>query len=75
MPVPGPNELALYSGTWDCARKTVTKEGIRGLYKGIYIYAIHVERLSHHNIFLKHQRYFSIYLILYKNFETTVIHL
>jgi len=39
MPIPGPNELPLYSGTWDCAKKTVTKEGIRGLYKGIYIYA------------------------------------
>ncbi|XP_011694708.1 PREDICTED: congested-like trachea protein [Wasmannia auropunctata] len=35
MPVPGPNELPLYSGTWDCAKKTVTKEGIRGLYKGM----------------------------------------
>lgn len=40
MPIPGPNQLPLYSGTWDCAKKTVTKEGIRGLYKGIYIYVV-----------------------------------
>lgn len=38
MPVPRPNELPLYSGTWDCAKKTISKEGIRGLYKGIFIY-------------------------------------
>ncbi|XP_076680660.1 carnitine/acylcarnitine carrier protein colt, mitochondrial isoform X1 [Andrena cerasifolii] len=35
MPVVGPNVVPLYSGTIDCARKTVTKEGIRGLYKGM----------------------------------------
>ncbi|XP_032690069.1 congested-like trachea protein isoform X1 [Odontomachus brunneus] len=35
MTVPGPNELPLYSGTWDCAKKTVSKEGVRGLYKGM----------------------------------------
>ncbi|XP_066601610.1 mitochondrial carnitine/acylcarnitine carrier protein [Prorops nasuta] len=35
MPVPGPNELALYKGTWDCAKKTVAKEGLSGLYKGM----------------------------------------
>ncbi|XP_015602307.1 congested-like trachea protein [Cephus cinctus] len=31
----GPNEQPLYSGTWDCAKKTIAKEGIRGLYKGM----------------------------------------
>ncbi|XP_014488427.1 PREDICTED: mitochondrial carnitine/acylcarnitine carrier protein [Dinoponera quadriceps] len=35
MPVSAPNELPLYSGTWDCAKKTISKEGIRGLYKGM----------------------------------------
>jgi len=45
MPVPGPNELPLYTGTWDCAKKTITKEGIRGLYKGIYICTEHHEHL------------------------------
>ncbi|CAL7933433.1 unnamed protein product [Xylocopa violacea] len=35
MPVPGPNETLLYSGTIDCAKKTIAKEGIRGLYKGM----------------------------------------
>ena len=35
MPVVGPNVVPLYSGTIDCARKTVAKEGIRGLYKGM----------------------------------------
>lgn len=24
----------LYAGTWDCAKKTVTREGVTGLYKG-----------------------------------------
>ncbi|XP_012268669.1 congested-like trachea protein [Athalia rosae] len=35
MPKSLPNELPLYSGTWDCAKKTVSKEGFRGLYKGM----------------------------------------
>ncbi|KAK1129924.1 hypothetical protein K0M31_019621 [Melipona bicolor] len=35
MPVPGPNETVLYNGTIDCARKTIVKEGVRGLYKGM----------------------------------------
>ncbi|XP_012277169.1 mitochondrial carnitine/acylcarnitine carrier protein [Orussus abietinus] len=35
MPKVGPKENPLYSGTWDCAKKTVTTEGIRGLYKGM----------------------------------------
>ncbi|XP_015178963.1 PREDICTED: congested-like trachea protein [Polistes dominula] len=35
MPLAGPNEKPLYTGTFDCAKKTVTKEGIRGLYKGM----------------------------------------
>ncbi len=36
MPHVGPGETPLYSGTFDCARKTVTKEGFRGLYKGMF---------------------------------------
>lgn len=35
MPVPGPGETALYKGTWDCAKKTIAKEGVLGLYKGM----------------------------------------
>jgi len=35
MPIPKPGEQALYAGTWDCMKKTVTKEGVRGLYKGM----------------------------------------
>lgn len=35
MAVPGPAEEALYSGTLDCAKKTIVKEGITGLYKGL----------------------------------------
>ncbi|XP_078034192.1 carnitine/acylcarnitine carrier protein colt, mitochondrial isoform X1 [Augochlora pura] len=35
MPVPGPNGIALYSGTLDCAKKTIAREGVRGLYKGM----------------------------------------
>ncbi|XP_015117777.1 congested-like trachea protein [Diachasma alloeum] len=34
-PKPAPGESPLYKGTWDCATKTVTKEGLRGLYKGM----------------------------------------
>lgn len=35
MPVPGPNQTLLYNGTIDCAKKTIAREGIRGLYKGM----------------------------------------
>ncbi|XP_046406831.1 mitochondrial carnitine/acylcarnitine carrier protein-like [Ischnura elegans] len=35
MPKPTPGNPPLYTGTWDCAKKTVQKEGIRGLYKGM----------------------------------------
>ncbi|GBP22444.1 Congested-like trachea protein [Eumeta japonica] len=35
MPLPIPGEPALYTGTWDCFKKTVHKEGFRGLYKGM----------------------------------------
>ncbi|XP_063980722.1 congested-like trachea protein [Diachasmimorpha longicaudata] len=34
-PKPAPGESPLYKGTWDCAKKTVSKEGLRGLYKGM----------------------------------------
>lgn len=30
-----PGQSPLYSGAWDCAKKTVAKEGVRGLYKGM----------------------------------------
>ncbi|XP_047350864.1 mitochondrial carnitine/acylcarnitine carrier protein isoform X1 [Vespa velutina] len=35
MALTGPNEKPLYIGTLDCAKKTIAKEGIRGLYKGM----------------------------------------
>lgn len=35
MPLPKPGETPLYSGTFDCFRKTIQKEGFRGLYKGM----------------------------------------
>ncbi|XP_011494472.1 PREDICTED: congested-like trachea protein isoform X1 [Ceratosolen solmsi marchali] len=35
MPFVGFNEIPLYAGTWDCAKKTVSKEGFRGFYKGM----------------------------------------
>lgn len=34
MPNPLPGQSPLYVGTWDCALKTVQKEGFKGLYKG-----------------------------------------
>lgn len=35
MPLPQAGQVALYGGTWDCFRKTIQKEGFRGLYKGM----------------------------------------
>jgi len=35
MPIPKAGEIPLYAGTWDCMKKTVTKEGVKGLYKGM----------------------------------------
>lgn len=35
MPRPAPGQAPLYSGTFDCAAKTIKKEGVRGLYKGM----------------------------------------
>ncbi|XP_070394706.1 mitochondrial carnitine/acylcarnitine carrier protein-like isoform X2 [Dermacentor albipictus] len=35
MPKPGPGESPRYTGTFDCAKKTVVKEGFLGLYKGM----------------------------------------
>lgn len=35
MPLPAPGQSPLFTGTWDCAKKTVQKEGFRGLYKGM----------------------------------------
>ncbi|XP_033214366.1 congested-like trachea protein [Belonocnema kinseyi] len=35
MPRPGLNESPLYKGTLDCAKKTISKEGFTGLYKGM----------------------------------------
>lgn len=35
MPKPAPGEAPLYTGTWDCAKKTLQLEGVRGLYKGM----------------------------------------
>ncbi|PVD25199.1 hypothetical protein C0Q70_15697 [Pomacea canaliculata] len=35
MPKPLPGQAPLYSGTFDCAKQTIVKEGFRGLYKGM----------------------------------------
>lgn len=35
MPVPEPGQSYLYKGTWDCAKKTVQREGFFGLYRGM----------------------------------------
>lgn len=35
QPKPQPGQRPFYTGTWDCATKTVAKEGFTGLYKGM----------------------------------------
>lgn len=35
MPIPKVGEVALYGGTFDCMRKTLTNEGFKGFYKGM----------------------------------------
>jgi solute carrier family 25 carnitine/acylcarnitine transporter 20/29 len=35
MPKPVQGQLPLYNGTFDCAKKTVVREGVKGLYKGM----------------------------------------
>ncbi|MFT7810875.1 mitochondrial carnitine/acylcarnitine carrier protein [Arapaima gigas] len=35
QPKPSPGQPPLYSGTFDCFRKTLLREGVRGLYKGM----------------------------------------
>lgn len=35
MPKPAPGQSPLYKGTLDCAMKTIRKEGVLGLYKGM----------------------------------------
>lgn len=34
MPKPAHSEPPIYTGTFDCAKKTFTREGARGFYKG-----------------------------------------
>lgn len=35
MPTPAPGQPPLFTGTVDCFKKTLTNEGVRGLYKGM----------------------------------------
>lgn len=35
MPKPEPGQAPMYSGSLDCARKTIARDGFRGLYKGM----------------------------------------
>jgi len=35
MPKPQPGQVAIYTGTLDCAKKTISREGFFGLYKGM----------------------------------------
>uniref|UniRef100_H2TUX4 Solute carrier family 25 member 20 n=1 Tax=Takifugu rubripes TaxID=31033 RepID=H2TUX4_TAKRU len=35
QPKPKPGETVLYKGTFDCFKKTLAKEGLKGLYKGM----------------------------------------
>ena len=35
MPQPLPGQPAMYTSTFDCIYKTVKKEGVRGMYRGL----------------------------------------
>lgn len=35
MPIPAAGQQALYKGTFDCFKKTISNEGFKGLYKGM----------------------------------------
>jgi carnitine-acylcarnitine carrier protein, putative len=35
MPKPQTGQSPMYSGTWDCTKKIVSKEGVLGLYRGM----------------------------------------
>lgn len=37
MPLPAPGVNPIYAGTWDCAVKTVRREGVKGFYKGKWV--------------------------------------
>lgn len=39
MPPSQLGKIPIYTGAWDCAVKTVKKEGFFGLYKGIIIHS------------------------------------
>lgn len=44
MPRPTNGQLPLYTGTWDCAVKTVKREGFKGFYKGnLFNYLIKIK--------------------------------
>lgn len=58
MPIPGPNEVPLYSGTWDCAKKTITKEGFRGFYKGGCVYIKSRTYYFFNLVFIFYSQYF-----------------
>lgn len=49
MPLPAPGQAPQYAGTYDCARKTVQREGFRGLYKGSFDQN---SIISHYNTFI-----------------------
>lgn len=54
MPLTEPGKSPLYTGTWDCAVKTVKKEGFKGFYKGlVYIYE------CFHYLIIEIRKYFS----------------
>lgn len=61
MPLPAPGSPPLYAGTYDCAKRTIQREGFRGLYKGMSAPIVGNKRASLITIFL----YYNIILKLY----------
>ena len=44
MPKPSAGQLPQYKSTWDCFRKTVQSEGVKGLFKGNFFIAVRYVR-------------------------------
>lgn len=49
MALPAAGQLPQYTGTYDCAKKTIQREGFRGLYKGNNYTHIHMSHAAYNH--------------------------